>query len=376
MINNRRRYALDITAIPQKTTGIGNYTLQLVSALKRNVNTDREELIVFGRSDQCSLDACKGVTFVDCGNLSTAKRIVWEQFVLPRKLKALHIDLLHSPNYTIPLFTKCITVCTIHDLTCFIFPHRRTFWHGMYFRIMMKLTARFADQIIAVSHNTAVDIQKILPNTKRPVSVIYQGVKALFVNTASKNQDVETTYNLLLPYFLFVSTLEPSKNISNIIKAFWQLWEMDKKCSLVFVGKTGWGVSEEMEIIKSHLNDRKLVYLSYISDLELIDLYKGAKGFIYTSLYEGFGIPPLEAMACGVPVICSNTSSIPEVVGKAALTVDPQQPTQIANAVTTILENSPRRNQLIEAGYHQYKKFNWDSSATETLALYSQLLVD
>lgn len=365
--------AIDATSIPEKPTGIGNYIKGLINALANIESTNN--LFVLVRSDQIGLFKHQRLNIVNCGKLNVTKRLLWEQFSLPFLLKKLKIDILHSPNYTIPLFAQCKKVCTIHDLTSYIFPNRRKKIHGCFFRLMIKLSVYNADCIISVSENTKKDIQRIFKKIKTPVECVYQGFSSSY---SRDDKSIIPTKNMIAnkPYFLFVSTIEPSKNVERMVDAFISFNNScDKKYSLCISGKLGWGYKNVLEKIEDESKNQSIEYRGYVKDNELVELYRDAFAFIYPSLYEGFGIPPLEAMACGVPVLCSNNSSLPEVVADAALTFDPYSTEEIESAMKKISDNNQLRDELINRGYAQCKKFSWNDTAAKVTSIYQKFLI-
>lgn len=368
--------AIDVTSIPLKPTGIGNYILNLTEALGKLSFKENTFLYVFGRDDQKDFSEFSNVNFVNCGHLSPSKRIIWEQLVFPFLLGKYKISLLHSPNYTIPLFAPCKRISTIHDLTCFIYPERRPGIHGFYYRLMMKITARFADRIISVSENTKKDIQKFLKPLKCPIDIIYEGCSPIFKKPKEDViKSILMKYNISNPYFIFVSTIEPSKNVLRLITAFKKFHEKSPNSTqLLLIGKLGW----EYEVIFKEIEKlpKKIVikHLNYIPNNELASLYSGSISLVYPSLYEGFGIPPLEAMSCGTPVMCSNTSSIPEVTGNAAILFNPENIDEIADSFLHIYSDNQLRIELIEKGFERIKLFKWDNIALDIYNCYSELL--
>ncbi len=370
------RFGIDATAIPVKPTGIGNYTLQLIWWLSEQLKGEEDELYVFGRSDQRCIPEFNNTLFIDCGKVNILKRLFWEQTVFPSIIKKYNLNLMHSPNYSIPIFAECKKVCTIHDLTCYLFPKRRKFFHGLYFRKMIKCSVEKADFIITVSDNTKKDIEKIFCRKFGNMQTIYQGYNSIFSEiNYNKNLILNDSIDLSRPYFLFVSTIEPSKNVERLISAFSRfISDTSSEYMLYLVGKIGWYYKKIKNILNKPEFSRNIRYLGYQNNIQLSLLYKHAFCFVFPSLYEGFGIPLLEAMACGIPVICSNTSSIPEVVDNAALTFDPFDKENILLALKTISKDKNLRQELIKKGYDQVKKFSWEKSSRDILNIYYKLV--
>jgi glycosyltransferase involved in cell wall biosynthesis len=366
-------FAIDATSIPNKPTGIGNYTIGLIYSLEKQIGNNK--LFIFARDDQRILlnDAKSNIIY--CGKLNTFKRLLWEQCMLPRLVKKYSIHLLHSPNYSIPLRASCKKVCTIHDLTSFLYPKRRKLIHGWFFRKMIRLSINHADMLISVSENTKKDIKDIFKKTVE-IKTIYQGFNSIQYSDVQKSSPPAAPIDALIKnkYFLFVSTLEPSKNINRLIQSFMSFNNKNGNgYKLYLVGKLGWGYQDFLAEVNKPENDN-IRYLGYQTNEQLYHLYKNALAFVYPSLYEGFGIPPLEAMACGLPVLFSNASSLPEVVEDAALLFDPCSKSEISDSMDTIANNPELRKTLIAKGYKQCSKFSWDKAAGEVLSAYYQIL--
>jgi glycosyltransferase involved in cell wall biosynthesis len=240
-------------------------------------------------------------------------RILWEQLIQPLQLSLKKIDLLHCPMHVIPLLkiSKTKTVITIHDLANFKYP---MFYQGnkqKYLTYMTELSAKRADKIIAASKNTKKDIIEILKVPEKKIEVIYNGNNLI---ESSKEIDIQKKLNLPEEFLLFVGTMEPRKNLESLLDALLYLYKDRKeKYNLVIAGPKGW-LFDQIELkINEYRNIGQVITSGYLTDDELIALYKKAKIFIYPSLYEGFGFPVLEAMKLGVPVICSKASSLPEI---------------------------------------------------------------
>jgi len=368
-------FAIDTTSVPVKPTGIGNYVLNLTKSLIPLIQQEKHRFLIFCRDDQVHFDQFQGGELIACGNMGVAKRVLWEQLVFPRIIKRHNVDVLHSPNYTIPLLARCRKVCTIHDLTCFLFPHRRPFFHGFFYRTMMKLSVRFADCIVADSQNTVQDINRKIGALYKKIGVVYPGIDEIF-SPAPANSIENYLQKFRLEsnkYFLFVSTFEPSKNIERLIEAFTRFSnEVDNSISLVLVGKPGWKYKKTFQNIMTARNV-PIIHLGFVENEDLVKLYTGALAFIYPSLYEGFGLPPLEAMACETAVICSNISSIPESAGNAALYFDPYDSKDIFVTMKRLYKNPSLINSQIRKGKDRLINFSWGKSAKNIYKQYIKL---
>lgn len=299
----------------------------------------------------------------------------WTQFGLPWDLffHKPRPDIFFTPTHYAPRFSPVPTAVSVMDLSYIHFPHlfRKSDLYQL--RNWTAYSVKKASKIFTISQASKNDIIKTYRVSERKVTVTYPGVKlkTQFSNGESKLKN--TMQNSKLPkdkygvegeYVLFVGTLQPRKNIVRLIEAFSRI---KKDISLVIVGKKGWQYDEILEAPKKFGVEKKVKFLGFVSDEDLPAIYKKALCFVLPSLYEGFGLPVLEAMKYGCPVIASNTSSLPEAGGDAALYVNPLDVEDIAKNLESIIQNSELRQKLIKKGYEQVKKFSWEKTARETL---------
>lgn len=291
------------------------------------------------------------------------------------------IDLFFMPHLHLTAFSPNIkSVLTVHDLSFLVnkqwFSWRKNVWH--WFINVKKLTKRF-NQIVAVSENTKRDLIDICKIDENKVTVIYSGIDDGFrkLNESDEQlQAVKLKYKLVHPFILFLATIEPRKNIEGLIKAF-EIIKSENKYSdlkLIIVGGEGWKSGPIIDKISNSTNASDIIRLDYIDSVDRPYVYNLAKIFAYPSFYEGFGFPPLEAMACGVPVVTSTASSIPEIVGDAGILVDPYNPNSIALGLSSILENPELAQDLSLKGIEQAKKFSWKITAENYLKLFEELV--
>ena len=225
-----------------------------------------------------------------------------------------------------------------------------------------------ASGIITISRSSQKDIQKIY-KTKAPIQITYPGCKKI------TNEDplIFTKAKITKPYILTVGTIEPRKNLKILLKALSTIKEDIPNLQWVIVGKKGWGYRGFMKEIQKSKFVSDIIIVDYIKEAELTSLYKKAQAMVYPSLYEGFGLPPLEAMQCGCPVICSNTSSLPEVVGDAGITFCPENVTELKHALYQVLTDKKIRLEMSKKGLEQAQKFSWDKCAKQTINFFKQL---
>jgi len=299
---------------------------------------------------------------------------------LPFSIENLKIDIFHGVDHIgIPFLYKsktCKYVVTIHDLITRIYPRTFTVKQRLIQNTLLPHILRKADRIIADSHSTKNDIIEFYPRHADKIRVVYEGVETQFFPRSSQEiERVLNKYNIDFKYFFFLGTIEPRKNIARLVEAFIQLkQEGDVEQRLVITGRKGWLYKEILEKInKSHFS-QDIIFTDFVDDEDLPFLYSGAEIFLYPSLYEGFGLPVLEAMACGTPVITSNLSSLPEVAGDAGILIDPMNAEEIVQAMDKLSRDRKLGEELQKKGLERAKLFSWERVAKETLKLYQEII--
>jgi len=288
------------------------------------------------------------------------------------------IDIYFNPHFfTAPLSTKCKRVITFHDLSFEHFPMFFSWRKRVWQKLLMnaKREAEKADRIIAVSQSTKDDLINLYGIEPEKIKVIYSGVGDQFKSINREDMVVSAVrrkYNLPEKFILYFGTVEPRKNLVGLIKAF-ELLRNKHQIKLIIAGAKGWLEQEIFKTAKESKYSQDIIFTGFIDEADKPCLYNLAELFVYPSFFEGFGFPPLEAMACGLPTIVSNSSSLPEVVSQAALTVNPYNIDEIALAMETVLADNDLQERLIKAGIEQAKKFSWQKSAEETLKILSYL---
>lgn len=298
-------------------------------------------------------------------------RLYHDHFGMDRIARDINATFVHYPTGIGPRFSKTPFVLTVHDMCFFRHPEWFSKSRALYYRNVMAAGIRAATHIIADSQATATDIMELMNIPESRIDVIPLGVDNCFTPaTVAQKEQVRKTYNLPERFFLFVGTLEPRKNLARLIQA----WESvrDQVPPLVIAGRHGWGNSG----IAEHETGTDLILLDHIPQEHLPALYSAATAFVWPSLMEGFGLPPLEAMACGTPVLTSNTSSLPEVVGDTAIQVDPLDVDAIAAGMTTLATNKELRPSLIEKGKARSTTFSWKATTEKTITVYEKICAD
>lgn len=287
-------------------------------------------------------------------------------------------DVFFSPHFfSAPLSDQCHSVITFHDLSFIRYPEffswRKNFWHR--FEMNPRGQAQRADKIIAVSQSTKNDLIGLFGIEEKKIAVVYSGVYSrfdLFKDFKVEPLQVKKKYNLPENFFLFLGVLEPRKNILGILKAFSFLKsgnQIPQDAALVVAGPKGWMHQDLFRFLENSRYRKSVHFIGPVKEEDKLFLYRSAKVFVYPSFFEGFGFPPLEAIAAGVPVVTSRVSSLPEVAGDASLLVDPYNIREMAEAMKNLFEDENLRQVYIEKGLQRVKEFSWKKTAKETLEI-------
>jgi glycosyltransferase involved in cell wall biosynthesis len=366
--------------IQRGKTGVAQYVFALLRALLPQ--TDRHQFYLFVLEEDLPLfEFVQGrMHLVPVAEKfrPAVKNILWHQLQLPGLVRQLGLDVLHVPSYRRLLWRKpCPLVATIHDLAPFHVTGKYDWKRMLYGRVVVKRLAARQDEIIAVSENTARDLQACFGLGRDRVTVIWNGLDhARFQpgDPAAAKARAAARWRLDRPFFLYVSRLEhPGKNHVRLIAAFNQFKAATQSDWLLAFGGSDWHGAEAIHAAaKASPYAADIRQLGFVDDPSLPELYQATDVFIYPSLFEGFGFPPLEAMACGCPVISSTRGSLREVVGEAALTIDPEDPPAMAAALTRLAADPGERARWRAAGLLHARRFDWAQNAGQTLALYQR----
>jgi len=283
------------------------------------------------------------------------------------------LDLFHFPTGSAPYFYKKDFVITVHDVAIYL--HPEWFSSGQWFstRFVFPRSIKRAKKIIAVSGATKRDLMARFKVLEYKVEVVHEGL-TFSEDSVGDFRQVLSKFGICKPYILFVSTVELRKNIPSLIWAFAKFHESHPEYSLLLAGKKGLGYGESVKAVEEARLGDSVKFFGYVSLEEKKLLLKNAAAFAYPSLYEGFGLPILEAMAMGIPVVTSNTSSMPEVAGDAALLVNPHSVNSICDALEKIVFDKQLNNRIVQRGLERVNKFSWEKTAGETLRVYRQFL--
>lgn len=320
---------------------------------------------------------------------SVAFRILFEQFIMSLVVWLLRLDIFFCPFDSIPFHCPCLSVMVIQNLIYFHFQEASTLLYRKKRKFHVRIQVRYynyitrrstirADKIITVSENAKREIIEYYKIKASKIAVVYHGLGAHFRNYIEDRELTKKTvesHGLKSDYLLYVGAIVPHKNVDILVSAISVLKDRYSiQCQLVIAGSDHAGYSLRLKSIANKLGViDQITFLGHIPYKELPALYNGARVFVMTSLCESFGLPILEAMACGCPVVCSNASSLPEIAGDSALLVDPKNPVEVADAIKSLLENEELRHRMITLGRNRTNEFSWDKAAIKTLSVFEQL---
>lgn len=371
---NKLTIGIDCRMYSSHFTGIGRYVYELVKNLQEI--DQRNDYFLFFNEPEFSNFIPKNPNFQKV--LVNAKHYsISEQTTFLKILNRHKLDLMHFTHFNAPILYRRPSIVTIHDLTLHFFPGKKmaSFFHRAAYALTIRNATRHAKKIIAVSRNTAKDLQEILHTPLKKVHVIYEGVAPEFQPLTDQTQ-IQTTLNkyaIKQPFLLYTGVWRDHKNIYGLLEAFSKLLPAHPDLQLIITGKTDNIYAQEvLSAIQKFKLENNLVLPGLVAEKELIELINAAYAYIFPSFYEGFGLPPLEAMQCATPAVVSNTSCLPEICGNAALYFNPYDPDDMAAQMDKILVNPELAADLIKKGLSHVRKFSWSKMAKETHQLYLQ----
>lgn len=374
------KIGLEIQPILKNKTGVGWYTKEILD----NIDMDIFDMEGFGfnfmnRHDiQQNLNKLKFNYKINKLMPYGFYRRIWDYFPISfNKLFNTNAEIFHFFNYIVPPKIKGKVIVTVYDMVYKTFPNTMDRRNYKMLDKELRRSIERSDRIITISQNSKKEIIEYLHVSEDKIDIVYPAVDHDKYSKRFSDLEIEKTrskYNLPSHYILYLGTLEPRKNIEKIIDSYAKLNdELKEEYHLVIAGKKGWMYDSVFERVKEYGLQHKVVFTGYVEEEDKPLIYKLSDLFIFPSLYEGFGMPVLEAMASGIPVITSNTSSLPEVVGEAGILVDPQNTNDITIAINDILCNSDLKKDMIKKGLCQSKKFSWEKSAYELLNIYREV---
>jgi glycosyltransferase involved in cell wall biosynthesis len=377
------RIGLDYTAGINQGAGIGRYTRSLVRALAE-IDAENRYVLFYaaeeGGDPRWSSELAEllathsNFSAVRAPLPARAMTIAWHRLHLPWPVDRMigRVDVFHSPDFVAVPQLRGRSIVTVHDLSYLTTPECADPSLRAYLKRAVWQSVRKADAVVAVSENTRRDLARLLRLPENRLRVVPNGIDEQFrpVGDESAITAIRQKIGVEEPFILSVGTLEPRKNLVRLLEAFSGLAGQGLEHKLVLAGRKGWLYQPILEAAAPLQRAGRVVLVDFVGDDNLPALYSAAEAFVYPSLYEGFGLPPLEAMACGTPVVASNTSSLPEVLGEAALLVEPHDVAAIASSMRQVLTDADLRARLIAAGLEQARRFTWRVAAERLIGLY------
>jgi glycosyltransferase involved in cell wall biosynthesis len=373
------RIGIDYTAAIRQGAGIGRYTRELVRAL---AELDREnDYVLFaatGGQQPPDEDWPPNFQMRSLPLSDRALAILWHRLRLPLWMELVTgpVDIFHSPDFVLPpVRRRAKTMLTVHDLSFIRYPQCADANLRAYLNKVVPRSVHRADLVLADSHSTKDDLVELLGVEPKKIEVVHPGVEERFrpIEDRVFLKKARKRYNLPPRFILGLGTLQPRKNFTRLIEAFANLRFEIFDLRLVIAGGKGWLYDDIFATVERLGLQDKVLFPGFVADEDLPALYNLANLFVFPSLYEGFGLPPLEAMACGTPVITSDASSLPEVVGEAGLMVEATDVGGLAEAMQRVLQDDALREEMMARGLEQAKKFTWQQAASKLLNLYETL---
>jgi glycosyltransferase involved in cell wall biosynthesis len=373
------RVLLDVSAVPARPVGAGVYTIAVARGVSERPEVDLHLLARRGDTARWSEIAPAATVHALAPNRRPA-RLVWEQAAGPRVARRIRPDVWHAPHYTMPLRSSAATVVAMHDLTFFDHPE----WHErskvVYFRKMIAASAHRADLIVTGSHDAAEGIRSRF-HPPGEIVVIHHGVDHARFRPATDDPVARAGdesrlahHGIAAPYIAFASTIEPRKDVPTLVRAFARIAGTHPDVQLVLAGGDGWGVDEARAAITASRVTTRILRPGYVDDATLAALFRRAEVIAYPSLDEGFGMPALEALASGTPLVTTSGSALEEVVGDAALLVPAGDPDALARALATALDDAAVAARLRAAGPARAATFTWERSIDAHVDAYARAL--
>lgn len=368
------RIGIDARFYGTQAKGLGRYTQKLITHLESL--TDENEYVIFLRDDNWDEYQPTDPRFTKA-RANYRWYTLAEQIFFPLTMRKQRLDIMHFTHFNVPLWYRGKFIVTIHDLILTKYPTQRASTLGpllyhlkhIAYQLAISSAVKRAARIIAVSQYTKEDIVRHFPVDSTKISVIYEAVESP-AQEATSDTAVLERYHIHPPYLLYVGNVYPHKNIDGLLEAFGLLRSRGRDLQLVLVGKEDYFMKQIKALVRTKPYAAVVKFTGYVPDGELPSLYRHAEAYVFPSFCEGFGLPGLEACSLGLPVVASNNSCLPEILGDAAVYFDPHQPMEITGAISRVLDDHTVRERLISAGYARVKQFDWRRMAEHTRALY------
>ncbi len=375
------RIGIDARFFGPKQKGLGRYSQKLIENLEEIDQDSNDEYYIFLRRQ--NFDYFKPINRRFKKVLAEYSWYGWkEQLIFPLLLNKHKIDLMHFCHFNVPIFYRKRFVVTIHDLILFHFPTIKNttlnriqyFFKMMMYHLVIRSATKRAVKIITISNYVKEDIKKELKIADEKIIVTKEGFDLNSFFDSVDYQTIFKKYDIINSYLLYVGNAYPHKNLEKLCDAFIEIRRKYLDMNLVIVGGEDYFFNKLKQYIKINQIDG-VIFPGFVSDKELDAFYRGAKVFVFPSLYEGFGLPPLEALAKGIAVVSSNRTSMPEILGDTVQYFDPESTDSIVKNIITVLESENRRKEIIKKGEERLKMFSWKKMAQKTLDVYRSAMM-
>jgi glycosyltransferase involved in cell wall biosynthesis len=365
------RIVFDGTTLTPFRTGVGYYTEHLLQHLAREVVNSGDEIVVVSNKPIDTQSPLPPHVRVHAGHRFPI-RIGWMQLRAASALAALQPDVAHFTNGMIPIGSPSPTVVTVHDMSLRLYPGCHPLRRLLLNRPLMHFAIRQASSIVTVSNSARRDLLRLHGVAPDRVAVVHEAASPVFrpITDRERLEDMRARYNLPRRFILYVGTIEPRKNLGRLMAAFAEARKAGIPHHLVCVGPYGWSSRDLTGRIERLGIEKAVHFTGYVPFEHLPSIYNLGEFFAFPSLYEGFGLPVVEAMACGIPVLTSSTSSLGEIAGDAAVTIDPTDTDAIADAMVRLATDAELRRDRAERGLRHSRSFSWEQTAREMLAVY------
>ena len=360
----------DATTLTGRISGVGYYTARLMESLANGAGEGVVQRLVVFSNRPVTIEENERIQVYERRRF--AVRSVWMQFVLPTILRDVRPDLVHFTNYLAPLAAGVPYLVSFHDMSLSLLPQYHTLKKRVLTSSLIPSVARGARMILTPSESTRRDVVRLLRVDPGRVRVIPYAASPAFRPTVAPPETLEAL-GVRAPYFLYVGTLEPRKNLARTLRAFASVADSLPGCRFVIVGQRGWRYAEVLRVAEDPALRGRVDFLGYLPEERLPALYAHALALVYPSLYEGFGLPVVEAMACGTPVLTSRSSSLAEIGEGAALLADPSDEKALADALQALGTDAALREKLRTLGLARARTFSWERTGRETVAAYREV---
>ncbi|MCQ9205359.1 MAG: glycosyltransferase family 4 protein [Omnitrophica bacterium] len=361
------KIGIDAREIQDKMTGISRY---LTGFLKHISSSPHEYFLYYSQVPQNKLNYPKAQVRILKG-----KQFVWDHILLPKALAKDHIDLFFSPYYKRPWSLKCKSIVTVHDINP-LFIRSYSFFYKHYFKTILRRSLSCADYIMVVSRYVKDELIELFNADPEKIIVNYNALDKSFItaNSDAFESRVLEKYKIKTDYILYVGNLMPHKNVSLLIKAYSGLPKgLKDKYKLVIAGGRNWTYQQQLELSRELGLENSIIFAGFIDDEALASIYRRASLFVFPSLREGFGFPPLESMGCGIPVVASRATSLPEIIGDAGILVNPSDVGGFTKAMEKVLNDESLQNELAERGLKRAKEFSTEKMAAVLFSVFEKL---